>query len=109
MKTASLGDVDFGKQGGLVPVITVEAASGKVLMLAYANREALERTLSTGMAHYYSRSRAALWKKGETSGHVQRVRGVLLDCDSDTLMYEVEQTGAACHTGAETCFFRRIA
>src|SRR5687768_11753915 len=73
-------------------------------MVAYANRDALDRTLSTGLAHYFSRSRGALWRKGETSGHVQRVTEVRLDCDGDTLLYRVEQTGPACHTGARTCF-----
>src|SRR5687768_15650857 len=73
-------------------------------MVAFANRDALDRTLSTGLAHYFSRSRGALWQKGETSGHVQRVTEVRLDCDGDTVLYRVEQTGPACHTGARTCF-----
>jgi len=73
-------------------------------MVAYADREALERTLSTGFAHYYSRSRKALWRKGETSGHEQRVAEVRLDCDGDTILFRVEQTGPACHTGTRTCF-----
>ncbi len=91
---------------GLLPVVAQEAGTGEVLMLAYANREALERTLQTGFAHYYSRSRQTLWKKGESSGHLQRVREVRYDCDADTLLYLVEQEGPACHTGAHSCFFR---
>ena len=98
-----LSAVRFGADG-LVPVVTQESRSGDVLMVAYANRDALERTLATGLAHYFSRSRGVLWQKGETSSHVQRVREVRLDCDGDTVLYRVEQTGAACHTGARTCF-----
>jgi phosphoribosyl-ATP pyrophosphohydrolase/phosphoribosyl-AMP cyclohydrolase len=102
-QNSGLSRVKFGVDG-LVPVVAQEVRSGDVLMLAFANREALERTLSTGLAHYYSRSRAALWQKGETSGHVQRVTEVRLDCDLDAVLYRVEQTGPACHTGARTCF-----
>jgi len=91
---------------GLLPVVVQEARTGEVLMLAYANREALERTVATGRAHYWSRSRAALWQKGETSGHVQRVVEVRADCDGDTLLYRVEQTGPACHTLERSCFHR---
>src|SRR5688572_32797950 len=98
-----LSAVRFGADG-LVPVVTQESRSGDVLMVAYANRDALERTLATGLAHYFSRSRGVLWQKGESSSHVQRVREVRLDCDGDTVLYRVEQTGAACHTGARTCF-----
>jgi phosphoribosyl-AMP cyclohydrolase / phosphoribosyl-ATP pyrophosphohydrolase len=98
-----LAAVRFGADG-LVPVVAQESRSGDVLMVAYANREALEQTAATGKAHYYSRSRAALWPKGETSGHVQVVRQIRLDCDGDTVLYRVEQTGPACHTGARTCF-----
>ena len=98
-----LSAVRFGRDG-LVPVVAQESRSGDVLMVAYADREALERTLATGQAHYYSRSRRALWRKGETSGHVQRVAEVRLDCDGDTILYRVEQTGPACHTGTRTCF-----
>jgi phosphoribosyl-ATP pyrophosphohydrolase/phosphoribosyl-AMP cyclohydrolase len=102
-----LSAVKFGADG-LVPVVTQESLSGDVLMVAYANREALERTLSTGLAHYFSRSRGRLWQKGETSNHVQRITEVRLDCDGDTLLYRVEQTGPACHTGARTCFSTAI-
>ena len=98
-----LAAVRFGADG-LVPVIAQESRTGDVLMLAYANRDALERTAATGQAHYYSRSRAALWRKGERSGHGQAVREIRLDCDGDTVLYRVEQTGPACHTGARTCF-----
>ena len=100
-----LSAVRFGPDG-LVPVVAQESRSGDVLMVGYADREALERTLSTGLAHYYSRSRRALWRKGETSGHEQRVAEVRLDCDGDTVLFRVEQTGPACHTGARTCFSR---
>jgi phosphoribosyl-AMP cyclohydrolase len=101
-------NLDFRKGEGLVPVIAQERVSGKVLMLAYANPLSLKRTLETGFAHYWSRSRQRLWKKGEESGHVQRVHEILVDCDGDALIYSVEQTGPACHTGEMTCFFRKL-
>lgn len=90
---------------GLIPVIAQDAASGDVLMLAWMNREALALTLAEGRAVYWSRSRAALWRKGETSGHIQKLVDARLDCDGDTLLLKVEQRGAACHTGSRTCFF----
>lgn len=93
---------------GLVPVVVQDVKNHKVLMVAYADHEAVELTRQTGFAHYYSRSRRKIWKKGEESGHVQRVIRILVDCDEDCLLYEVEQTGAACHTGHPTCFFRTI-
>jgi phosphoribosyl-AMP cyclohydrolase / phosphoribosyl-ATP pyrophosphohydrolase len=102
-----LSAVKFGADG-LVPVVTQESRSGDVLMVAFANRDALERTLSTGLAHYFSRSRGTLWQKGETSGHVQRITEVRLDCDGDAVLYRVEQTGPACHTGTRTCFSTAI-
>ena len=102
-QNSRLSAVRFGVDG-LVPVVAQDARSGDVLMLAFANREALDRTLETGLAHYYSRSRAALWQKGETSGHVQRVAEIRLDCDGDAVLYRVNQTGPACHTGTRTCF-----
>ncbi len=108
MSTAVITEVDFAKGDGLVPVVTQDAKSGKVLMVAYANKEAVELTLKTHMAHYWSRSRNKLWKKGEESGNVQKVHDVLIDCDGDTLLYVVDQTGPACHTGNETCFFRKL-
>ena len=91
---------------GLVPVIAQDAANGEVLMLAYADREAVEATLATRRAHYHSRSRGELWRKGATSGHVQQVVEVRYDCDEDALLYRVEQTGPACHTGHRSCFYR---
>jgi phosphoribosyl-AMP cyclohydrolase len=104
MTAVTLEDVDFEKLGGLVPVVVQDAATRDVLMVAFANREALAETVRTGYAHYFSRSRQRLWKKGETSGHVQRVREILLDCDRDTVLYIVEQTGVACHRGTRSCF-----
>lgn len=101
------GGVKFDKKG-LVPAIAQDAKTGTVLMTAYMNREALRRTLDTGFAHYYSRSRGRIWKKGEESGHVQRVREVRLDCDGDALLLQVEQHKAACHLGYRSCFFRRV-
>ncbi len=94
---------------GLVPVIAQHANTGAVLTLAYANREALERTLQSGEAHYYSRSRGELWRKGATSGNAQRVVEVRVDCDGDALLYRVEPRGPACHTGEESCFFTTLA
>ncbi|MCI8343124.1 MAG: bifunctional phosphoribosyl-AMP cyclohydrolase/phosphoribosyl-ATP diphosphatase HisIE [Clostridia bacterium] len=91
---------------GLICAIAQDAASGDVLMQAYMNEQALNLTLNTGYAHYYSRSRNALWKKGETSGHVQKVRAVTFDCDRDCVLLQIEQMGAACHTGSRSCFFQ---
>lgn len=96
-------------ENGLVPVISQDIVTGDVLTLAYANREAVEKTLSSGEAHFYSRSHAELWRKGETSGNTQRVVEVRLDCDGDALLYRVEPRGPACHTGARTCFFTTLA
>jgi len=97
----------FNEQG-LVPVIAQDAETGEVLMMAWANAEAVRLTISTGNAHYYSRSRQKLWKKGEESGHTQQVKEILVDCDEDTLLYKVLQTGAACHTGYKSCFHRTL-
>ena len=99
---------DFAKQGGLVPVITQDAKSGKVLMLAWINSDAWEKTLTSGWAHYYSRSRQKLWKKGETSGHTQKIVDIRIDCDADTVLYLVEQAGPACHEGYASCFYRSL-
>jgi phosphoribosyl-AMP cyclohydrolase len=96
------------KEGGLIPVVVQDSSTREVLMVAYANQEAVRLTRETGFAHYYSRSRKKLWKKGEESGHFQRVFRILVDCDEDCLLYLVEQTGAACHTGYRTCFYRTI-
>ena len=104
----SVSDLAFEKQGGLLPVIAQDESSGAVLMLAYANIEAVKKTQESGFAHYWSRSRKALWKKGESSGHLQKIVEVLVDCDEDTLLYKVQQSGAACHTGAANCFFRKL-
>lgn len=93
---------------GLIPAIAQDAENGQVLMHAYMNAEAVARTLETGLAHYYSRSRGRLWRKGEESGHVQRVRAILYDCDEDTLLLTVEQAVAACHTGNRSCFYREL-
>ncbi|MBO3758102.1 MAG: phosphoribosyl-AMP cyclohydrolase, partial [Candidatus Brockarchaeota archaeon] len=102
-KVSSL-ELDFDKGNGLIPVIVQEYKTRKILMLAYMNKEALNKTLETGFAHYYSRSRKKLWKKGETSGHVQKVKHIFVDCDNDTLLLQVEQVGNACHKGEHSCF-----
>ena len=94
---------------GLVPVVTQDATSGRVLMLAWMNRESLAQTAKTGEAVYWSRSQRKLWRKGEVSGHVQKVREIRLDCDEDALLIRVDQVGGiACHTGRESCFFHRL-
>ncbi|MBI4794865.1 MAG: phosphoribosyl-AMP cyclohydrolase [Deltaproteobacteria bacterium] len=100
--------LDFAKMGGLIPAVVQDAVSGEVLMLAFMDPEAWNLTLKTGEAHYFSRTRKKVWRKGETSGHVQRVKAVYLDCDEDTVLLKVEQVGgAACHTGYRSCFYRR--
>lgn len=102
-------ELDFRKGAGLVPAIVQDHSSGKVLMLAYMNQASWEKTLETGEAHYWSRSRREIWHKGGTSGNVQKVREILVDCDNDTVLLKVEQVGgAACHTGYESCFYRRV-
>lgn len=93
---------------GLIPVVVQDDENGEVLMLAYMNQEAYERTLAEGRMVYYSRSRQELWRKGDTSGHVQYVRSLSIDCDEDTILARVEQVGAACHTGHRTCFYRKL-
>ncbi|MFC1754967.1 phosphoribosyl-AMP cyclohydrolase [Thermoproteota archaeon] len=100
--------IDFKKGNGLVPVVVQDYTTYDVLMLAYANKEAAQKTIETGYGHYWSRSRKKIWKKGETSGHFQKVNDVLVDCDQDTLLYLVDQTGVACHTGEKTCFYRQL-
>jgi phosphoribosyl-ATP pyrophosphohydrolase/phosphoribosyl-AMP cyclohydrolase len=102
-----LDELQYGPDG-LVPVIAQDARSGDVLMLAWANRDALEHTLRSGEGHYWSRSRQKLWRKGETSGHTQQVVEIRLDCDRDSVLYRVRQTGPACHTGARTCYVSRV-
>ena len=101
--------LDWEKTDGMMPAIVQHAVSGEVLMLAWMNREAWEATLATGEAHYWSRSRQKLWHKGESSGNVQKVSAIRLDCDSDAVVLEIEQVGgSACHTGRRSCFYRRI-
>ena len=92
----------------LIPVVVQETATGEVLMVAWMNRQALDLTRTTGQSHFWSRSRHSLWRKGETSGHVQHVQAIYADCDADTLLVQVHQEGVACHTGNRTCFFRRL-
>lgn len=101
--------LDFDKGGGLLPAVVQDAESGEILMLAYMNEEAFRRTLETGKAWYYSRSRDKYWMKGESSGHVQEIREVRVDCDADAVVLKVRQVGgAACHTGHRSCFYRRV-
>ena len=98
---------NFGKGGGLLPVVVQDHGSGEVLMLAYINREAWEKTLESGYVHYWSRSRNRLWKKGESSGNLQVVKEIRIDCDGDALLIRIDQVGgAACHTGYRSCFYR---
>ena len=102
-------ELDFSKGNGLLPAIVQDYSSGKVLMLAYINKASWEKTLETGEAHYWSRSRQELWHKGGTSGHIQKIKEIYADCDDDTVLFKVEQVGgAACHTGRETCFHKKI-
>jgi len=102
-------ELDFNKMGGLAPAIVQDNETGEVLMLAFMNKEAWEATLKTGKATYYSRSRNQLWVKGETSGHVQLVKEIRVDCDDDTVVLKVEQLGgAACHKGYKSCFYRKV-
>jgi len=100
--------VDFEKNNGLVPVIVQDADTNEVLMLAYMNEEALNLTKSTGFAHYFSRSRNKIWKKGESSGNTQEVKEIFVDCDNDTILLKVKQKGPACHTGRKSCFFTNL-
>ena len=93
---------------GLIPAIIQEQSTQRVLMMAWMNRASIEKTIATGKTHFWSRSRQKFWMKGETSGHVQMVKDVAFDCDGDTLLIQVEQTGAACHEGYKSCFFRSL-
>jgi phosphoribosyl-AMP cyclohydrolase len=106
--SGSAAEIDFTKGDGIVPVVTQDFTSGRLLMVAYMNREAFNETVATGHACYYSRSRDRLWRKGEESGNFQTVREIRLDCDGDTILLRVDQHGdhAACHEGYESCFFR---
>jgi phosphoribosyl-AMP cyclohydrolase len=100
--------IDFEKGNGLVPCIVQDNTTGQVLMLAYMNEESLQKTVETKLATYWSRSRNELWVKGETSGHYQHVKEILVDCDEDTILLKVDQDTAACHTGKYSCFYRNI-
>jgi phosphoribosyl-AMP cyclohydrolase len=101
--------LDFDKGGGLIPAIVQDAASGEVLMQAYINPESWAKTLQTGEAHYWSRSRRELWHKGGGSGMVQKIKAILVDCDHDCVLFQIEQIGgAACHTGRRSCFHQRV-
>lgn len=102
-----LNELKFDDRG-LIPVVTQDCRTDEVLMVAYMNREALNKTLETGKVHYWSRSRNKLWLKGETSGHFQQVRSISIDCDGDSLLVKAEQKGAACHTGHHSCFYRKL-
>jgi len=114
----SSSDIDETEEGlgfqpkfdaaGLVTCVATDAGSGDVLMVAHMNEEAIRRTIASGEAWYYSRSRKSLWRKGETSGHVQRVVEMRIDCDQDAIWIRVEQSGAACHTGRRSCFYRKV-
>lgn len=106
MKNNLLKQIKFNKEG-LLPAVVQDAASGKVVMMAYMNKASLMRTLQTGKVHFYSRSRKNIWLKGETSGHIQKVREIYLDCDGDAVLIKVAQTGGACHEGYFTCFFMK--
>src|SRR5438128_8306570 len=97
---------DFSKNDGLIAAVAQDATTGEVLMVAWMNAEAYDETLRTGRAVYYSRSRARLWRKGEDSGHTQKVQAIYVDCDADTVLLKVEQVGVACHEGYRSCFFR---
>ena len=107
MEFVNIKEIAFDKNG-LVPAVVQEARSGKVLMVAYMNAESLQKTIETGRTWFYSRSRKALWNKGETSGHTQTIVSVWADCDDDTLLLRVKQKGAACHTGSHSCFYKKL-
>lgn len=101
-------ELDFAKSKGLIPAVIQDWESGEVLMLAYINEEAFSKTLETNRMHYYSRSKERIWMKGEVSGHIQEVKEILVDCDRDALVFKIHQVGgAACHTGYNSCFYRR--
>ena len=103
-----LKKIDFSKLGGLIPAVAQDYFSKEVLMLAFMNEEALRKTLETGYAHYFSRSRKNLWKKGETSGHTQEIKEIFFDCDNDSILVKVVQKGPACHTGYSSCFYSKL-
>ncbi|MEM2109446.1 MAG: phosphoribosyl-AMP cyclohydrolase [Candidatus Odinarchaeota archaeon] len=101
-------DINFEKMRGLIPVVVQDIENNQLLMVAFANREAVLKSLTTGYTHFYSRSRRKIWRKGDTSGHTQKIIEVYLDCDKDTLLFRIEQKTAACHTGYRSCFYRRL-
>ena len=103
-----INKIDFEKQDGMIPVITQDNETNEVLMLAYMDKEAVELTLSTNYAHYFSRSKQRIWKKGESSNHTQEIVSIMMDCDNDTLLLKVKQNGVACHTGRKSCFFTDV-
>ncbi|WP_461207504.1 phosphoribosyl-AMP cyclohydrolase [Clostridium sp. DL1XJH146] len=107
-KNDFLESIDFEKGDGLVPTIIQDYESNEILMMAYMNRESLQKTIEAGKTWFWSRSRNGFWNKGETSGHFQTVKEMFLDCDGDTLLIKVDQVGAACHTGSRSCFFRKL-
>ena len=104
----SIEKIDWEKVNNLLPVITQDATTNEVLMLAYMDKEALELTIKTNQAHYFSRTKQRIWKKGESSGHLQTVKDILIDCDNDTVLLKVDQEGVACHTGRKSCFFTKL-
>jgi phosphoribosyl-AMP cyclohydrolase len=108
MKQIKINELDFNKGNGLIPVIIQDNVTKEVLMMAYTNREALEQTIKSKICHYWSRSRKKLWKKGETSGDIQKLDKILVDCDNDTLLFIVNQKGHACHTGLKSCFHNKL-
>ncbi len=103
-----LKKIDFAKQGGLIPAVAQDYFSKEILMLAFMNEEALRKSVSSGFAHYFSRSRQRLWKKGETSGNTQEIKEIFFDCDNDSILLKVIQKGPACHTGHKTCFYSKV-
>lgn len=108
LKSIDIDELNFEKGGGILPVVVQDEATGKVLTLAYVNKEAIQKTIETGYAHYYRRSHGRVMMKGETSGNVQEVVDILVDCDSDAILYVVRPKGPACHLGEETCFHNRL-
>jgi phosphoribosyl-AMP cyclohydrolase len=109
MKEVSIEELDWEKMGGLLPVVVQEAATRDVLTLAYISKEALEKTVETGWAHYFRRTHGRVMMKGATSGNIQKIRGILTDCDNDAVIYLIDQRGPACHLGEKACFHKKIA
>ena len=104
-----INQLDFSKiEGDLIPIIVQDHISNEILMLAFTNKIAIQKTLETGYAHYYSRSRKQIWKKGQTSGHVQKIKEIITDCDNDSILIKIHQTGAACHKGYYSCFYKEL-